>query len=283
MSVRSVFLSLFLLFVSFNAHAWGRDAHRLVCALAQAKLTPEAKTMVDTLLVEGKSLKGGEVSFAESCLWPDGAKYGTHKGTYEQHFINVPDGALTVDLNRDCAALNCIATGIQTALTYLSQPADSGREKTRQAAALRFLGHFVGDLHQPLHIGNASDWGGNKIIVQWRGNKTNLHALWDYGMLEAIGIKYPDSLNFLSSVENTNDKKHMIDWFNESLSLARTNAYANARGKAIAAGDSLGSDYLERNKPVLIARLVLASERLARLLNEIAAGQKPQVFLLINT
>ena len=283
MSVRSVLLSLFLLFVSFNAHAWGRDGHRLVCAMAQAKLTPEAKIMVDTLLVEGKVLKGGEVSFAESCLWPDGAKYGTHKGTYEQHFINVPDGALAVDLRRDCAALNCLATGIQTALTYLSQPAGSGREKKRQAAALRFLGHFLGDLHQPLHIGNASDWGGNKIIVQWRGKATNLHALWDYGMLEAIGIKYPDSLNFLLSVEHTSDKKHMIDWFNETLSIARTNAYSNARGKAIASGDSLGSDYLERNKPVLIARLVLASERLARLLNEIAAGQQPQVFLLINT
>ena len=191
MSVRSVLLSLFLLFVSFNAHAWGRDGHRLVCAMAQAKLTPEAKIMVDTLLVEGKVLKGGEVSFAESCLWPDDVKYSNHKGTYEQHFINVPDGALTVDLLRDCPALNCLATGIQKALTYLSRPAGSGREKARQAAALRFLGHFVGDLHQPLHIGNASDWGGNKITVQWRGKETNLHALWDYGMLEVHRHKIP--------------------------------------------------------------------------------------------
>jgi len=281
-SVRFIFSSLFLLFVSFNAQAWGWDGHRLVCAMAQTKLTPEATIMVNTLLVEGQALKGGQVSFPESCLWPDDVKYSNRTDTYEQHFINVPDKALTVDLLRDCPALNCIATGIQKALTYISLPAGSGREKARRAAALRFLGHFVGDLHQPLHIGNASDWGGNKIIVQWRGKATNLHALWDYGMLEAIGIKYPDSLNFLLSVEHTSDKKHMIDWFNESLSLARTNAYSNARGKAIASGDSLGSDYLERNKPVLIARLVLASERLARLLNEIAAGQQPQVFLLIN-
>ncbi len=282
MSLRFVFSSLFLLLVSFNAQAWGWDGHRLVCAMAQAKLTPEARIMVDTLLVEGKALKGGQVSFAESCLWPDDVKYSNHKGTYEQHFINVPDEALTVDLLRDCAALNCIATGIQKALTYLSRPAGSGREKARRAAALRFLGHFLGDLHQPLHIGNASDWGGNKITVLWQGKETNLHALWDYGMLESMGIKYPDSLDFLLSVEKTREHKHIIDWFNESLSLGRTNAYSNAQGNIIASGDSLGSDYLERNKPVLIARLVLASERLATILNEIAAGEQPRVFLLIS-
>jgi len=279
-SVRIVFSSLLLLLVSFNAQAWGRDGHQLVCAMAQAKLTPEARIMVDTLLVEGEALKGGQVSFAESCLWPDDVKYSNHKGTYEQHFINVPDEALTVDLLRDCPALNCIATGIQKALTYLSRPAGSSREKARRAAALRFLGHFVGDLHQPLHVGNASDWGGNKITVQWEGKETNLHALWDYGMLESMGIKYPDSLDFMLSVEKTNKNKQIIDWFNESLSLARSNAYSNAKGNIVASGDSLGSVYLERNKLILIAQLVLASERLAMLLNKIAAGEQPAVFLV---
>ena len=280
MSVRFIFSSLFLLFVSFNTQAWGWDGHRLVCAMAQTKLTPEATIMLDTLLVEGEALKGGQVSFSESCLWPDDVKYSNHKGTYEQHFINVPDQALTVDLLRDCPALNCIATGIQKALTYLSRPAGSSREKARRAAALRFLGHFVGDLHQPLHVGNASDWGGNKITVQWEGKETNLHALWDYGMLESMGIKYPDSLDFMLSVEKTNKNKQIIDWFNESLSLARSNAYSNAKGNIVASGDSLGSVYLERNKLILIAQLVLASERLAMLLNKIAAGEQPPVFLV---
>ena len=280
MAVRFIFSSLVLLLVSFNAKAWGWDGHRLVCAMAQAKLTPEASIMVDMLLVEGEALKGGQVSFAESCLWPDDAKHSNHKGTYEQHFINVPDEALKVDLLRDCPALNCIATGIQKALTYLSRPAGSGREKARRAAALRFLGHFVGDAHQPLHIGNAGDWGGNKINVKWEGRQTNLHALWDYGMIESMGIKYPGSLDFLLSIETKNENNHVIHWFNESLSLARSNAYTNARGNIVASGDSLDSVYLKRNKPILITRLVLASERLAMLLNKIAAGEQPRVFLL---
>jgi hypothetical protein len=133
-----------------------------------------------------------------------------------------------------------------------------------------------------LHIGNASDWGGNKITVQWRGEETNLHALWDYGMLESIDIKYPDSIGFLLSIEKTDTNNRIIDWFNESLSLARSNAYSNAKGNIVASGDSLGSAYLERNKPILIAQLVLASERLAMLLNKIAAGEQPRGFLLIS-
>jgi hypothetical protein len=282
LSVRFIFSSLLILLVSFNAQAWGWDGHRLVCAMAQAKLTPKATIMVDSLLVEGEALKGGQVSFSESCLWPDDVKYSNHKGTYEQHFINVPDQALTVDFLRDCPALNCIATGIQKALTYLSRPAGSSREKARRAAALRFLGHFVGDLHQPLHVGNASDWGGNKITVSWEGKETNLHALWDYGMLESMSIKYPDSLDFMLSFEKTNKNKPIIDWFNESLSLARSNAYSKAKGKIVASGDRLGSAYLKRNKPIIIARLVLASERLAMLLNKIAAGEQPRGFLLIS-
>ena len=99
-------------------------------------------------------------------------------------------------------------------------------------------------------------------------------------MLESMGIKYPDSLDFMLSVEKTNKNKQIIDWFNESLSLARSNAYSNAKGNIVASGDSLGSVYLERNKRILIAQLVLASERLAMLLNKIAAGEQPPVFLV---
>ena len=101
-------------------------------------------------------------------------------------------------------------------------------------------------------------------------------------MLESMGIKYPDSLNFLLSVKKANDDKHIVNWMNESLALGRTHAYSNEQGNIIVSGDSLGSDYLERNKPILIERLVLASERLATLLNEIAAGEQPRVFLLIS-
>lgn len=263
-----------------DASAWGWEGHKLVCALAEEQLSDEAKKMVNNLLADGSKLKGGQKNFPVSCLWPDEVKYSSRKGTYEHHFINVPDDANRIDLQRDCAALNCIAVGLQQALHYLSQPAKGDREKRGRAAALRFLGHYMADLHQPLHVGNASDWGGNKIKIRWRDKSTNLHALWDYDMLEAMDITYPSSLPILRSVPSKQFSGNAHSWLNESLLLARKMAYINLDGHLIKSGDSLGEDYFNRSKPVLLERMALAAARLAHLLNEIAAGRQPEAFSL---
>ena len=155
----SVMICLCILGFTGDTNAWGWEGHKLVCALAEEQFSNEAKKMVNHLLADGSKLKGGQKNFPVACLWPDDVKYSSRKGTYEHHFINVPDDANRIDLQRDCAALNCIAVGLQQALHYLSLPARGDRDKLRRAAALRFLGHYVADLHQPLHVGNASDWG----------------------------------------------------------------------------------------------------------------------------
>lgn len=275
-----VMICLCLLGFTGDANAWGWEAHKLVCALAEEQLSVDAKKMVSNLLADGSKLKGGQKSFPVSCLWPDEVKYSSRKGTYEHHFINVPNDANSIDLQRDCAALNCIAVGLQQALRYLSQPAKGDREKLRRAAALRFLGHYLADLHQPLHVGNASDWGGNKIKIRWRGKSTNLHALWDYDMLETMNITYPQSLPILRSVPSKQISGNVHSWLNESLLLARKVAYIKLDGRLIESGDSLGEDYFNRSKPVLLERMALAAARLAHLLNEIAAGRQPKAFSL---
>ncbi len=279
--MRSLSIMLFLVTIcsSNTAHAWGWEGHKLVCALAEKQLTPRARELVTRLLEDASDLKGGVLSFPEACLWPDDVKYSTRKGSYEHHFINVPDDATHIDLNRDCAATNCIAIGIQQSLNYLSVEPDGDRAVTRRAAALRFLGHYIGDLHQPLHVGNASDWGGNKIRVKYQGKETNLHALWDYEMPEQINLRYPDSIPFLASIGGTPDGS-IHGWMNESLDLARSNAYVTADGKLISKGDTIDDEYFERNKPVIINRLGQAAARLALLLNQIADGGKPVAFYL---
>ena len=199
-----ILLSAVLLILSpvDKASAWGADGHRLICAMAEAKLTPEAKSMLSETLRMGKFLdNNADEDFPEACLWPDTARHTTHKGSYEEHFINVPKSEDSVDLARDCAALNCVATAIQRNLVYLSRDAQGKREKARKAAALRFLAHFVGDLHQPLHVSNSEDWGGNKIKVNWYGKKANLHGIWDYEILEKAGITYPESLEYLQEIK----------------------------------------------------------------------------------
>ena len=276
-----VFLLLLALLSPLEyALAWGWDGHKLICAVAERQLTHAARRMVDELLEDGAGLKGGKVNFAESCIWADDVKHSTRKDTYEHHFINVPDDAMTIVLARDCEAVNCIAVGIQRALIYLTREPSGRRDVERRAAALRYLGHYIGDLHQPLHIGNSKDWGGNKIKIQWRNKKSNLHALWDYEMLETIGVTYPESTDFLATVNTTSDETSILAWMNESLALGRSHAYADTDGNLIRSGDSLGEAYLNRSKPIMLERMSLAAYRLAGLLNDIAAGRKPTAFEL---
>ena len=274
-------LALLIAGFPFYVHAWGWEGHKLVCALAEEQLTREATEMVGRLLAEGSELKGGSLDFADACLWPDKVKHSTHRNSYENHFINVPDDATSIDLVRDCPAMDCIAVGVSRAISYLSSPASSKREVTRRAAALRFLGHYVADLHQPLHVGNASDRGGNRIRVVFRGRNTNLHALWDYGLLDAMDYGYPRSLSHLSGVRHTPDDTSFPAWMNESLALARSHVYIDTTGERLESGSTISEAYFVRSKAVIVARLTLAGFRLAELLNRIAAGESPATLHLI--
>ena len=279
-----ILLSAVLLILSpvDKASAWGADGHRLICAMAEAKLTPEAKSMLSETLRMGKFLdNNADEDFPEACLWPDKARHTTHKGSYEEHFINVPKSEDSVDLARDCAALNCVATAIQRNLVYLSRDAQGKREKARKAAALRFLAHFVGDLHQPLHVGNGEDWGGNKIRVNWYGKKANLHGIWDYEILKKAGITYPDSLEYLQEIKPEDSSSDVLAWIRTSFRLARDNAYKDTEGNLIASGDTLGDDYFERAKPIVMSQISLSSSRLAYLLNELAAGTLDTNILIV--
>ena len=279
-----ILLSAVLLILSplDKASAWGADGHRLICAMAEAKLTPEAKSMLSEIMSMGKFLdNNADEEFPEACLWPDKARHTTHKGSYEEHFINVPKSEDSVDLARDCAALNCVATAIQRNLVYLSRDAQDKREKARKAAALRFLAHFVGDLHQPLHVGNGEDWGGNKIRVNWYGKKANLHGIWDYEILKKAGITYPDSLEYLQEIKPEDSASDVLAWIRTSFRLARDNAYKDTEGNLIASGDTLGDAYFERAKPIVMSQISLSSSRLAYLLNELAAGTLDTNILIV--
>jgi hypothetical protein len=210
------------------------------------------------------------MDFADSCTWPDTARYDDYKGTYENHFINIPREAAGIDFARDCAAMDCIAVGIQKNLVYLMRAASGSREKARLAAALRFLGHFVGDLHQPLHVSHAEDWGGNKIKVKWYGEDSNLHAVWDTGIMNHSDLRYPDGLSGLSTNSASVGSSNVLEWMRESFKLARSHAYPNVSGYPVRDGDELGDAYYKRSAPIVVRQLVKAATRLAYLLEGVA-------------
>ena len=158
-------LALFLVAPGWTL-AWSPSGHKIVCEIAWQKLTAAGKKLVKGVRSHAPD---GIATFAESCVWPDKAKRATHKGTYEYHFVNAPRGESKVVVARDCAAYDCVLVAIHRYGAYLQDEPSGKREKRRRANALRFLGHFVGDIHQPLHVGYGEDYGGNLITVRWFG------------------------------------------------------------------------------------------------------------------
>ncbi len=266
-----IWISFWLIAFSCPLYGWGTEGHELTCAIADAKLTPKARQFVKDTLSMGQFLDGNsDNDLASACLWADDAKYAKYAGTYESHFLNVPRSENKIEFSRDCAALDCIAVGIQRNLNYLAQTATSDRERARKAAALRFLGHFIGDLHQPLHVSNLEDWGGNKIKVSWFGKKSNLHKVWDVEVLERSGLSHPDNLDFFLRQEIDDHEFNVLRWMESSFKLARSSAYRNADGNIITTGETLNEAYFEKSKPVVIQQLLLAGHRLAYLINSLA-------------
>jgi hypothetical protein len=127
---------------------------------------------------------------------------------------------------------DCFLVGIQRFSQYLAlQPSSSSREKERRVLALRFLGHFVGDLHQPLHTGFTEDLGGNRIDVHFvdaNGHQQtdNLHAVWDGQVLRRAGLITMADADTLNAEITTTQASQwamlsIADWAAEAHDLAR--------------------------------------------------------------
>jgi hypothetical protein len=151
------------------ALAWGGDGHRTVCAIAYRHLTPAAKAAVDSLIPGD----GTGRSFAESCTWADSpGKFG--RGG--EHFANYPRTLRRVTSHNCPGTSKCVLSAIDADAAILGSDAPSDD----QLKALKFLGHWVGDIHQPLHISYQDDIGGNDLKASGTCRRAdNLHSVWD--------------------------------------------------------------------------------------------------------
>lgn len=246
---------------------WGADGHRIVGRIAQHFLTPDARSLVDDLLA-GQSL-------AEVSTWADEIK-SDRKWDWARpmHYANVATGSDGFVLERDCPARGCVIRAILDRSTVLRQDV-AGHSK--QAQALRFLVHFVGDIHQPLHVSRAEDRGGNSIRVVFFGRQTNLHRVWDTDLIRKAQMEwreFADELVDSVTLPKRSEWGSNADpttWADESWSLAMSHAYP------IPSDGRIGDEYLARNIPVIKERLAMGGVRLAHLLNVIAAARSPRV------
>ncbi len=249
------------------AWAWGRNGHRAAARLAESRLTPEARAIIRDLLEPGESL-------ADASTWAD-ENSRSIPGSGAWHYVNVPLTAKGYS-SRDCRGGNCVVAKIAEFRTILADPT---APKARRRMALRYVVHLVEDVHQPLHVGDRRDRGGNALQVQFfRDENTNLHQVWDSGLLRQ-GFRnerqVTDALFDLAREPEAQGwlKGGVEDWANESLEAARQ-AYAIPGSRnQLQSGARLGREYQDANLPVAVERLAKAGMRLSEVLNHDLAGR----------
>jgi nuclease S1 len=245
-----------------DAAAWGTVGHRASAIVAEARLTPAARSKVRELLDPDETL-------AAASLWADEHRRDV-PGSGAWHYVNVPLDEVHYD-PRFCPATGCVVSKIHELRTMLTNDA-APRDERRQA--LRLLVHLVEDLHQPLHVGNRNDRGGNDLQVQFFGRGTNLHRLWDDDIVERHSTEESTWVAELDALAKTDaarawTKGTVESWADESLALARR-AYASpGSAEPLRPGAKLGQDYFDDALPAVRRRLAQAAVRLASMLNEI--------------
>lgn len=249
--------TLVLIAVPATAAAWGPSAHRIVAELAERQLDPQVRLEIGHLLE-----RSGNSSLAEIANWADeirdeGADSELARRTRRMHFVNFTSAECRYDAGRLCADGACAVAAIET---YSIALADRDRSDDERAQALRFLVHFVADVHQPLHAGYRADRGGNLHQVRIDGKGSNLHKVWDSHVLGSRRLGWRDYARRLGGTKGAAGFDNPAAWAEQSCRLTRDGGlYPGKR--------TIDFDYLERSRPLAEAQIRLAAARLAVLVN----------------
>ena len=234
---------------------WGPTGHRTTGKIAEMHLTKKAKRKIDKLL------KGESLAFVST--YADQIKSDRKFSKfYSWHYIN-----MDLDENYADAKKNPkgdLVTGINKCIEVLKDKNSSEEDKVFY---LKMLVHFVGDLHQPMHIGQREDKGGNTIQVQWFGRGTNLHSVWDTKMIEEWNMSYLELANNAKDLSKEQieaiQKGSVINWVDEVHQTTKK-VYGSVK-----TGQNLKYRYSYDHFETVRNQLQKGGIRLAKILNEI--------------
>jgi S1/P1 Nuclease len=274
-----VLASLSLFALCDHALAWGDTGHQVVCEIAFRLVSTDTRAAIRRLIKNDQQYD----TFTESCIFPD----HPHKRGSE-HFINLDRNAKDIP-NDHCSvtdncepkcptAPKCLLTAIKNDFDILSDKRNN-RPRDR-LIALKYLGHWVGDIHQPLHVSFEDDRGGNSISVSGECSG-KFHSAWDTCLVElAVGddvsaaaddlLATPPSAAVMEKLGASDPR----DWANESFVIAedpKTKYCVKTSGSCDASSSGhveIDAAYVEMAKPIIRDRLVRAGVRLAHLLDE---------------
>ena len=224
---------------------WGRDGHRIIATVAENHLDETTKVMIQSLI--------GNNHLYSIANWADEIR-DQQRDTAPWHYVNIPLGS-RYDANRDCSApKSCV---VQKIGEFLKALTDKQASREQRAEALKFVIHFVGDIHQPMHAVKEAT-GGNGIHVRFLANdrcgryECNLHGVWDTSMILQTGLNredYAERLEELITAEHLEGLHAGTpeQWANESARLAKAAWVHKASGFRIESQEDFnaipGSDW----------------------------------------
>jgi hypothetical protein len=247
---------------------WAHEGHQIIATVAEDHLDETTKVMIQSLL--------GNNHLYSIASWADDVRR-ERPDTKAWHYVNIPLGG-KYDARRDCTLPeSCVVAKINELAKVLT---DRNAARDQRAEALKFVVHFVGDIHQPLHaVGEAK--GGNGVRVRFLGDDScgryecNLHGVWDTSLILHAGMNRPEYSQHLeeliqSQKLGSGDGGTPEQWANESLRLA---------GAAwVPDGTNIDEQYYQREIKVADRQMALAGLRLARLLNDTLGKMTPREF-----
>jgi hypothetical protein len=238
------------------ALAWSQTGHRVTGEIADAHLGPKARAGVREIL--------GTEGLAEASTWPDFMR--SSPDTFWQkeagpfHFVTVPDGKRYEQVGPP--PQGDALTALRRFSAVVRDPKAPLAERQK---ALRFIVHIVGDLAQPLHVGNGTDRGGNDVKVTFFGDPTNLHAVWDGALVEQEGLAYSEWTRWLLGAATP---AQLRDWSSPDP-LQWVADSAAIRPRLYPAAPELGYGYVFAHRETLRQQLTKGGLRLAAYLNRL--------------
>ncbi|MFL2997741.1 MAG: S1/P1 nuclease [Candidatus Neomarinimicrobiota bacterium] len=233
-------------------YGWGKTGHRIVGKVGETYLTKNAKTQIRKLV--------GHHDLSRLSNWADEIKSDSNwDHAWDWHYCTIPD-------NEEYSQGKHKGLAVEKVNEFIKTLKNRKAPKEERIIALKFLVHLIGDLHQPLHVGNGLDKGGNTIKLKWFGENTNLHSIWDTKLIELQKLSYTEYSNYLllniDYAKIREWQSHNVqDYILESKEL-RTQCY-NFKS------DNLKWDYFYKHKSLLEMRLLQAGVRLSGELNRI--------------
>ncbi len=231
---------------------WGKTGHRITGEIAETYLTKNAKTQIKKLM--------GHHDLSRMSNWADEIKSDPKwKKANDWHWCTIPDGE-TYEKGKYSGK------AVEKVNEFVIILKNKKSKKEDKQIALKFIVHLIGDLHQPLHVGNGSDRGGNDIQLSWFNEPTNLHSIWDTKLIDFQKLSYSEYANYiLLDVDRGKIRKwqgdNILTYVHESRDL-RNQCYQYS-------GENLKWEYFYKQKDLLEKRLLQGGVRLSGELNRI--------------